>query len=964
METERKNKMNEPIRYRGLSLVKDELAVKNGELALCGGVEIRDGAVRPSVLSGTALAHALTNNDASAPKTVTLKYVHVTTSYTHLIGQLTLTDSANNNAAAYQQLYWYQDNGTFGGLIKQFDDGVSVNNIQSVGNTLIVLASDGLHYILWKNTSNTYKYLGQKPPFVTIQFDISTNKSGDYENGGVTCDSSEAGYWEAFQETSVSCGDMFKTITKSSAYSAGDNCLSINNDEQSAVTEAVWALINRTNNYIAKQGHFYANFFVRYCYRMYDGSMVMHSAPVFMPVLIPNSYKIYVMNAHLSADAKTVGLDDTITVNRNDSSGNKMSFSINKATFMYHPRNVALCYQIIGNSVVAKLQEWSDIIKSIDIFVSAPITKADNSVLIKDCSILSDDYCKEGPWQEVFTYNGTQPVNITADIPGLSNEAFANKIVDVAQFFKIYSFKVTDLKTTADTELPLDKSAIVNLEVQEQMTDDYKTHNNLFPTGAYVYNHRINLFNLNEQLFTGFNDIQLFPYDTTLTEEGLVVAILKIVVRLNTDDGYKYVDVPGANSYLVSVESYALFNLPKFYPDARADRMIIFYQTTGKLNYIAQFDMVACKELNGSFAIGNFSKDYSPTILDSFVYTPDRVVRLPNKVYTSEANNPYYFPVAGINTVGMGIIKGLAAATRALSQGQFGQYPLMAFATDGIWALQVSSTGTYSSIHPISREVCVNPASITQLDQSVVFATDRSLNKVVESSVASFSDILDGPFFNVRTKLPALAALFDSGGKYENTGIQQLIDFSTPPIEYFKGGSVLYDFVNNRLLVIPASASAGDISDGKEVALVYSIRDNAWSTMLIDTPLTALNSYPYPYLQKLDGSVIKMDQKYDYANTAKYAGLIVTRTLSFEGVMKAVEGFSQLGDNNTQGLLVFFGSNDNKSWYYIGRSARDHENYLPAHSYRFFRLALYLQMSQGEKYYQTNLEITDKYQKL
>jgi hypothetical protein len=955
--------MNEELRYRGLSLSRDELAVKNGELAMCGGVELHDGALRPSVLTGTDLKTPLTNNDADNPQVVTLKYVHTTTSYTHLIGTLTVPDQYIPDAQVCQ-MYWYQSDGTFGGLVKQFADGVTIQDVQSVGNTLVIIASDGLHYILWKNTDNLYKYLGQKPPFVTLIFDPSENRSGDYESGGIDASGSEAGFWEAFQQTSVSCGDMFTTVTKTTAYAAGDKALSIKSDQQSPATEAVWALINRTNDFIAKQGHFYASFFVRYCYRMYDGSMVMHSAPVFMPVLVPDSYQVYVANAHTSADGMTVGLDDTIKIKRKDSSNNDLFFNINKCTFMYHPRNVALTYRIYDDTACIALQDWADIIKSVDVFVSAPVTRVDSALAVKSCSIESRNYCRGGVFQDTFIYNDTQPTNITVDMPGLSNTGLADKIVNTSTFYKVHSFKLEDMKLTGSTDVPVDKTAVANIATQEQMIDDYKSHNLLFATGAYVYNHRLNLFDVKEKLFTGFNDKQMLVGDTTLNPDTLRIAINKIVVRLNTEEGYKFVEVLGFDNTTIIADSYTVFNLPKFYPDARADKMYISYNITGESSYIVQFDMVAAHELNGAFAIGDFSDNYTPSHLDSFQYTVDDVVNLPNKIYTSELNNPFYFPIAGINTVGMGTIKGLAAATRALSQGQFGQYPLMAFATDGIWALQVSETGTYSSIHPISREVCDNAASIAQLDQSVVFATDRSMNKVVESSVVSFSDILDGPFFDVRKELPSLAALFDSGGKYESKNIQELMDFSTPPIEYFRSGRVLYDFANNRLIVMPSVPAQGDVTDGREVVYVYSIRDDAWSTMVIDTPLVVLNSYPYPYLQRYDGSVMRLDKKYDYTEPSKYDGLVVTRTLTFKGIMQAISGFAQLGNASTPALFVLFGSNDNRTWHYIGRSARDHANYLPGHSYRFFRIALYLQMSQGEAFFQTNLEITDKYAKL
>lgn len=930
--------MNQQIRYRGLSLAKDEHAVNNGELSLCANCELHDGALRPSVLTGTTVATNLSDGSGNA---CNLLYVHNTTSYTHLIAYCPTT----------KYIVWFQKDGTLGGSLSH-DFSSGIKDIDSIGNTLIVIAADGIHYILYKNTNNNYKYLGQKPPFLTIAFQLSGNYSADYETGGIDVDGSAKGFNCAFQQTTLGCGDAVTAVSQSTAFTQGDIMLRIKSAQQSTITENVWGLINRTNNKIAKDGHFYANFYVRYCYRLYDGSMVMHSAPIFMPVLVPDNFLVYAVNAHMDSD-HSIGLDDTIRVNRKDSTGKEYSFKINKFTVMYVPRNVALRYNYADASTIRSLKEWSDIVTSVDFFITPPITRTDESQTLKQFVFQPDLFYQNGVWEQVWYYNNdpTRSSKCTVEFPGLTSKGYGDKIANQSAFFKCCSIKIDDLQTgTVFDDLPLDKSVLENISTQEQMKDDYKTHNFLYPQGCYVYNHRLNVYGLYETLFHGFNTNQLFCA-THYLDYGATLSVSLIVVRINTDNGYKYVEVtPSSNT---QGDSYFLYNMPKFYPDSRADRMW-FKFTSGEW---AEFKLASCNELNGSMHVGDFSTNYPKCTAPS--YTADDVVTMPNKIYTSEQNNPFYFPVEAINTVGTGDIIGLAATTRALSQGQFGQFPLMAFTTDGIWALNVASTGTYSSIHPISREVCVNADSICQLDQSVVFATDRALNKVVESSVASFSDILDGPFFSIASSLKKIADYFGTDGKEPDTAILALINFNTPPIEYFKAGIVLNDFVNNRIIVLPK-----DSQDDKVVALVYSVRDDAWSTMLIDHPKAVINSYPYPYLQLKSGRVISLDKKYDYTDVSVHNALIVTRTLSFDNTMLAITGLDQQTDAKNKQTVFIFGSNDNRQWHYVGSTSRNVANYLPGHSYRWFRLAIALQLTQGEKYFQTNLNVTQKYEKI
>ena len=75
--------MQQSIRYKGLSLTPDEMAVENGALSLCGNLELHDGALRPAIVAGTSLASALyIGNSASI---ATLLYIHETGSYKHLV---------------------------------------------------------------------------------------------------------------------------------------------------------------------------------------------------------------------------------------------------------------------------------------------------------------------------------------------------------------------------------------------------------------------------------------------------------------------------------------------------------------------------------------------------------------------------------------------------------------------------------------------------------------------------------------------------------------------------------------------------------------------------------------------------------------------------------------------------------------------------------------------------------------
>ena len=956
--------MQQSIRYKGLSLTPDEMAVENGALSLCGNLELHDGALRPSIVTGTPLSQPLTINGVVAK----ILYVHETGNYRHLI------------AIASSAIYWFLQDGSLGSTtpIKSFDYEASVLSVNSLGNTLIIVATDGIHYALW--VDGGYKYLSQKPTFVEIAFSISDDYPENYSNGGVDAEGSANGFREAFQQTTYSCNDVFDKVKMSMAdFIIGDvECLTIKEDKQSDLTQSIYALVNRTNNLIARNGRFYANFFVRYCYRMFDGSMIMHSSPVFIPVQIPDSYMVLSANAFsLNATDGVINTYDDFTFQREDGKNNTSRVHITKVAFIYYPRNVDLRYTIL-DAKRNELEKWKDVIKSVDIFITPPISNVDTSEKISSLRAGRRNYMLgKGLLSLTYESGGIKIGDTSVYFPSLSQDAYRNKLKNTSAFYKVCSLKLSDLAICSAKKLPVDKNAVYQVSLQEQMKDDYKTHNSLFAQGGYVYNHRLNLYNMKEKLFQGFNGWVMLPglyilkYDDSTDNQKYRYKIQKIVVSLNTTSGTKYVESSDRFFSRQDIDVFMISNLVKFYPDSRADKMAIFCKDySNKNDVIFVFPLEQCAELNGAMHMGDFTDNFEQYKVDSFDYTVDDVVELSNKIYTSESDNAFYFPLNGINTVGIGTIQGIASTTRALSDGQFGQYPLMAFSTDGIWAMEVSSKGTYSSIHPISREVCSNPKSITQLDQSVLFATNRSISRIAESQVVSMSDVLDGPAFNISGSLGKFLNFFiDAEGDSESVKtikaqMRQLIDFTSSPIEFFQRCQVIYDYKNSRIFCLDVTQTS-KTSTADTVALCYSIKDNAWSTFLIQNVLTAINSYPHPYIQYRDGNVMVLDKCYDYEDPTEYHGIIVTRTLKFDedNVPDSITGYIHSLTSGSIPVMWLYGSNDNQNWHYIGRLGGMKSSYMSTHSYRFFRIALYLKMKSMNQYFATRLEIIRRFSK-
>ncbi len=283
----------------------------------------------------------------------------------------------------------------------------------------------------------------------------------------------------------------------------------------------------------------------------------------------------------------------------------------------------------------------------------------------------------------------------------------------------------------------------------------------------------------------------------------------------------------------------------------------------------------------------------------------DEAIPIPNKIYTSEVNNPFYFPVTGINTIGTGRIMGICSAAKALSQGQFGQFPLYAFTDEGVWALEVSSSGGFTAKQPITRDVCRSAESITQIDSAVLFATDRGIMLISGSQTQCISDVLNSPDFLDFNTLPRLCDKFP--------------EFAHPDClftDYIKNCRMAYDYVKQRIVLF---------NPDKRYSYVYSMKTKLWGIQACALS-SAINSYPEALAMakgEVDGEEKNLLVDLSSTDADSVRCLLVSRPLKFDSpdVLKTVTTTIQRGMlRGVEIATVIYGTRDYLSWHLVGSS--------------------------------------------
>lgn len=884
--------MIKEIKYNGYSANPSDYECADGDLATTMGLIQEDGTMKPVLPPSLVL---------KLESGAAVKYIHETANFRHYIilktnGSLRWWDGAETGTPA---------------SLRRFT--TTIYQVTAVGNTLIVLASDGMHYFLWKGTSEGYLYLGTEIPECPLSFGLQGEmvKTDEFE---ISFDSiSEGSIWNEFTDAN-----------------------------KTKVTSQVLAKVNK---FIAdnstNKGKFIYPFLLRYAYRLYDGSLTKHSAPILMIAssdLAPQVFWTHITGkgSYTNAKLQVVGM-------------------LHKVDFA-----------AVSQYSLTNIQNWKDIVRSVDIFISKPIytysqngectgfKNVDNSDCYCVCkhtnqAVSTTTYPLRYQFNKfsklyAFTYN---PSTFTYPsgrlmLPRRSVDDVKSDIKNCSQFYFLESIKIEQLSMERKL-ITVEEDYLQSLVTREVMTDDYDSHDKIIPQYSFPYNSRLNVANFKKVLFRGHNAYSLFNHSdgSVMNWSDATATMMDIRVSVSV---YVFIKQDGKDIVVRSEYGQFGYNMPLlffYYPNANAYKAII-----ERNNYFSNYYEIPLEKhdfLNGAFYFGGWDDvSTKATSFPSVSSDAERTIEVTNKIYTSEVNNPFYFPVLGINTVGTGNILGICAAAKALSEGQFGQFPLYAFTSEGVWALEVSATGTYSAKQPITRDVVINPDSITQIDSAVLFATDRGIMHISGSIVQCISDRLNTEELFSIADLPKFDKLIDIfNGKADESEQVTLADITLLPFnEFLQGCRMVYDYTNQHLIVYNSAV---------RYAYVYSLKSQTWGMMRSDI-VDNVNSYPEA-LAMADGAKLVDFSKPVAENIT---ALIITRPFKIDdpNMFKTINTIIQRGMfRSTHVQQVLYGSNDLIHWHTVWSSVDKIMRGFRGTPYKSFRLALVCKFDRGESIY-------------
>jgi len=570
----------------------------------------------------------------------------------------------------------------------------------------------------------------------------------------------------------------------------------------------------------ADKGYLSGKVLVRYALELFDGILVKHSLPDL--VQLSDITTTSVFNPTLFGDTDHPGWVITTVFNA-----------------------YKLQYKFTGTLawLTTFKAKYENIIRSLKIYVSLP-----RSPEVVDAGRQT----QRGREHSGYLNLNVQSWRITFDAENLKDYT-PDPITET--YFLLKDIKLDDLKDTSVGFLDVapDKETIIDLATRPQMTIDNFSHHTIFANSLFTYNERIFLGDIKNNLSPGLPAEEVIFNSGTTTDPQTYDVCLEFDII--TDSGTKTVNSgwKTLNTYDIPSLGHARFQLGYNtigcyigYPDSRATKMRVLMRLTGRSNIYRAYET-----------------GLTVSAFNNYAVTPGRLVQLPmaitaqslsalstksnyyydhNRVQATELNNPFCYPAINSYRLGLGQVLGLSTNAIALSQGQFGQYPIFVFTSDGIWTMNIGTGETLiSAIANISRLVCNNPEGITPLDGGTAFPTSKGLFVITGVQKPELSEAAEGQHTSRITSLAAYDTISDDANYYQIKSLLCQTDFRS----YLANAVIGYDYQHNEIIVSNITYP---------YSWVFSLENKLWFK-ISESFRRFVNDYPVCYGIKEDEEI-------------------------------------------------------------------------------------------------------------
>ena len=902
--------------FKGLTNSPSDYDCQDGELATCLNLINEDGSLHPIHKPVVAEQNiTLPNNSCS------IRYVHNVThankNHSHYIVNCT-------NSSPYSW-YWTEKGGD--GTHHELNLGnFKVNSVTAIGNIICFVGDKNILYAFWNKDS--YSIFNKN----AFNYTFSVTNTSGVEVDAI-----------------AQLGDDFQGCFWTPSFGSQDYGNLIFEGTKPNGTKTIWnAIDSMINKAMSENGNTYFKYLVFgvVALRLYDGT---YSNISNLFVLCPknNINNIFYYNA----DKETIK--------------NTEYYKFVRASGYIHRHQINVQLDLTG---------IEDFVQGVDVF----LTKG------TDFLLLDKGYDTES----TETVNNLKKRKGTITFERLKKSALYREFDNLTFYHSIYI-------TKEDLGKNIDLLNVQGTEESLSLADMGRT--SIGSSCAIAYNNRLHLANIQNYINDIFSPNPIYKFELNSSGTSFPVEKINTILgnymdvpltdegwydygKMNTDTAEVIAIIDNKYYYKATVQ-YPLnpiFVVP--FQDAKSVKLYIKHkgklideigfrninlhqsETFGMSYYIFNaengiFSFMQKYELSNNGGVltrrqGDTFTSTSSKFYDEASQKCDsdgaKIEQLASLIKVSEAENPLVFPAKNSVQVGSSVISALAANTRPISEGQFGEAPLYAFTDEGVWVLMLGEEGTYVARQPANREICSNPNGILQIDDAVLYPTNRGIMMQQGRNSICITDQLDGcPFNFMEMKYAKQIIATNQTGSGEISYIR----FK----DYLKSADMIYDYYNNRIIVF---------NPNQAYAYVYSLKSKMWGTMK-NVFNKRVNIYPESYATNKEGKILNVYVEEPYSNTPYF---LCSRplTISDKEVYKTIftciaRGYFRKGTNG-KCAIVLYGSNNLFDWYLIKTSINEYLRGIAGSPYKYFRVALIGNLATNESISGLSAEFQERLQ--
>lgn len=932
--------MNKQIQIRGISRTPSDRMSVDGGCAESLNVHIEDSEVVPT-LPPKQINEALGITGELGYKAV---FIHKTGR-----GERTILEGPDRVSYTYDGAEEYLQIFQLG--------GESVVDYSCIGNFLIVTTDRHTHYAKWDEVADEYKYLGTRIPEPVIEFldkaatpgdDIVTEKTAfelrrdpAMEMTWFTSDEKIEAFISHTISTVVNgiaaifedADDRRLTdamLLDNTVWNNALSGISADSTEEIAdynlvrtIAETIWATIRVMIQDNRTKGWFSTPLFARWALKMYDGSYIYQS----VPTLLGSCGVSYMEDRRAEVKFRSYNPGQIAAYNEAWRLWAMATLSLDKI----HKVTARML-----NS--AQLRDWSDLIQSVDLFLSPDIYSPALNTKFKEL-VDVDVYENDSTGTQVIT----KALVLEDALPNEQETA----VTAIGNFYRVASIPIDQLSQLENGYAinPVSQDLLLTLPT---LQDDQLSHHEVIAAaGTKVYNSRVLNIGATVKLYPGPTTFPALYHQITNTDLVYWGSYHRLIFEVLDDDG-------NPHKVYSTLQHYGSFNGHDAYawiayPDTRCRKVqLVQYRNRGPHTYYYVYEYVMKEHplLNLSYCFVGFGTSlFEATTTNLVDEDPVAGLTEDDAVYTdlrklmlSQLNNPFLFPLKQRENVPADVID-VAATTRALSVSQLGQFNIYVFTKEGIYALPVTKEGTFAGSATgntaISLDVAVG--KVSPIDQAIIFVTERGVMMISASDITELSPNMNGKHYVLDAD--AAAVIQEKADGWEGL-LPAMID-DTPFMAFMKGATVVYDYAGRRLICFNPEFG---------YQYIYTLIAGTWHKFYLPGMrfTNKINSYPSAYvageLEGVGSAVLDFSTFLDAESDKQVRGVIVTRPIDFDAddVRKTVTALRHRGSFHRGTVkYILLGSMDGHSW---GRLKS-----LRGGSYKLFRLVILTNLAPAER---------------